>query len=122
VRVLDYHARSNPAGERKALIYGAGRMGNLLVRELLSNPSHSVAIVGFIDEDPQKRKKMFHGYPVLGTQADIEAVIRKFGIQELIIAAYNLPDDQLSEIGKCCARNGVTLLRFEMKLEEILPA
>ncbi|MCX6907928.1 MAG: hypothetical protein NTY01_07795 [Verrucomicrobia bacterium] len=122
VRVLDYHARSNPAGDRKALIYGAGRMGNLLVRELLSNSSHSVAIVGFIDEDPQKRKKMFHGYPVLGTQADIEAVIRQFGIQELIIAAGNLPDGRLSEIGKCCAQNGVTLRKFEMKLEEILPA
>ena len=48
------------------LVYGAGRGGTLLVREILQNPAAGFQPVGFIDDDPQKQRMRLEGIPVLG--------------------------------------------------------
>ena len=120
VRLLDYYAqKADAAGERKALIYGAGRASIMLLREIQSNTKYSLEVVGFIDDDPQKQKKRFHGYPILGTGVDVEDVIRQTGVQEMIVAASDMSQDRLALVSQCCAENGIVLRRFQVNLQEV---
>ncbi len=120
VRLLDFYAqKKDTAGRRKTLIYGAGRAGVMLLREIHTNKNHSLAVVGFIDDDPQKQKKWFHGYPILGAGTDAEDVIRQTGVQELIIAASDMSQDRLAMLRQCCVENGTILRRFQVNLQEV---
>ena len=71
---------------RRVLIVGAGRAGELLVRDMLSDPSYHSRPVGFIDDDPVKRKMKIHGIPVVGTIGEIKQVVDRLEAQEIIVA------------------------------------
>ena len=53
-------------GARRVLIVGAGDGGQLVLREILRNPSLGLNPVGFVDDDPLKRGLRFDGVRVLG--------------------------------------------------------
>ena len=71
---------------RRVLIVGAGHAGELLVRDMLSDPSFNSRPVGFIDDDPVKRKMKIHGVPVVGTIADIKRAADRLEVHEIIVA------------------------------------
>ncbi|MFA5190455.1 MAG: hypothetical protein WC740_07015 [Verrucomicrobiia bacterium] len=119
LRVLDYYAQKDTAGVRRVLIYGAGRAGGMLLREIQSNKEHALTVVGFIDDDLNKQEKRFYGHPILGTGSDAEDVIRKTGVQELIVAVSDMSDDRLAQLRQYCAQNRITLRRFQVTLQAI---
>lgn len=71
---------------RRVLIVGAGHAGELLARDMLSDPSFNCRPVGFIDDDPVKRKMKIHGVPVVGTIADIKRAADRLEVHEIIVA------------------------------------
>ncbi len=71
---------------RRALIVGAGNAGELLVRDMLSGGDYDCRPVGFLDDDPVKRKMRIHGIPVVGTIAAIKEAAGKLEANEIIIA------------------------------------
>ena len=71
---------------RRVLIVGAGNAGELLVRDMLSDANYNCLPVGFLDDDPVKRKKKIHGIPVVGTIADIKKAAERLDAQEIIVA------------------------------------
>ncbi len=71
---------------RRVLIVGAGNAGELLVRDMLSDANYDCRPVGFVDDDPIKRKKRIHGIPVVGTIADTKQAADRLDAQEIIIA------------------------------------
>jgi FlaA1/EpsC-like NDP-sugar epimerase len=73
-------------GARRVLIVGAGHAGELLVRDMLSDATYRCRPVGFVDDDPIKRKKKIHGIPVVGTIADTKKAADRLGVQEIIVA------------------------------------
>ncbi|MFA7002669.1 MAG: hypothetical protein WC429_01410, partial [Verrucomicrobiia bacterium] len=119
VRLLDYYAQRDTTGMRRTLIYGAGRAGSMLLREIQSNEDHALTVVGFIDDDLHMQNKRFHGYPILGTGADAEEVIRKTKTQEMIVAVSDMSQDHLTQLGQFCAQNGIALRRFQVGFQEI---
>jgi FlaA1/EpsC-like NDP-sugar epimerase len=54
------------AGRGACVIYGAGRGGELLLREILNNKALNINPVGFLDDDPLKIGKKIQGFPILG--------------------------------------------------------
>lgn len=70
---------------RNALIIGAGDAGSQAVRDLLRHGGDD-NIVGFLDDDPTKQSKKIAGIPVLGTLADLHAVIEKHHIDLVLVA------------------------------------
>ena len=54
------------ADARRVLIVGAGDGGRLVLREILRNPDLGMAPVGFVDDDPTKRRSRIDGVRVLG--------------------------------------------------------
>jgi FlaA1/EpsC-like NDP-sugar epimerase len=85
------HSKAPRRRERKRiLIYGAGTAGCVLLKEIRGNPSLGYQVVGFLDDDRQKRGLNLMGVPVLGcgrNAAEIVDRVRKRGsLDEIVIA------------------------------------
>lgn len=71
---------------RRVLIVGAGHAGELLVRDMLYDANYHCCPVGFVDDDPIKRKMSIHGIPVVGVIADIKKAAERLKVGEIIVA------------------------------------
>ena len=56
---------------KEAIIVGAGDAAQLVIKEMLRNPSLGYTPIGIVDDDPRKRNLRLHGIRVLGTTADL---------------------------------------------------
>jgi FlaA1/EpsC-like NDP-sugar epimerase len=71
---------------RRVLIVGAGHAGELLVRDMLSDANYNSQPVGFVDDDPVKRRMKIHGIPVVGTINEIKKTADQLKVHEIIVA------------------------------------
>ncbi len=94
-------------GGRQTLVYGAGDGGEILVRELRSNPGFALEPVGFIDDDPHKVGKKVLGLPVLGTSQDLARVLDDGGAQVLVISTRKIDAARQKAVEAACAAAGV---------------
>lgn len=103
------------------LIYGAGRGGELLLRELLNNPRLARKPVGFIDDDPLKSGKKLQGYPVLGNLADLAVLVPRHQIAGILVS-FQQPEasDTLQILEGFCRKQGVRLEQFEIQLKDLI--
>ena len=53
------------------LIVGAGDAAQLILREMLRNPSLGYTPIGLVDDDARKKNLRLHGIRVLGTSAEL---------------------------------------------------
>ncbi len=75
-------ARRDPALRRRILVLGAGTSGHLLTDALLGLPD-VYEVVGFVDDDPAKAATGYRGVPVVGTHADLPALVARHGVDEI---------------------------------------
>ena len=121
ISIADEYLRRQRGTGRPILIYGAGVRGALLVRMLLEDRMHSVVPAGFIDDDPAKRRLRLEGVPVVGSFGDLDDLLSKGGIAEVIVSTKALDRTQLAQLAAVCRARGagVRVMRFD--LEEIGP-
>jgi len=87
------------AGEKKrVLIIGAGDAGTMIAREMLRHPEARMTPVAFLDDDPGKKGLTFVGSPVLGSVERLPDAVRKFGIDEILIAIPSAQGDVIRAI------------------------
>ncbi|MGD8475206.1 MAG: sugar transferase, partial [Anaerolineae bacterium] len=79
------------AGDRPALIVGAGDAGAMAAREMLRNPQLGYSLVGFLDDDPDKLGLRIHGVPVVGALADLSRCVQEYGVRQVLIAMPTAP-------------------------------
>jgi len=115
---LDTMSRKTLAGET-VLIYGAGRGGEILLRELLHNGNRHIRPVGFIDDDTLKIGKEIQGYPILGSFQDIESLLKKYQINGLLISFRNGDLKKIDPVKEFCRANSLFLKKFSIELEDI---
>jgi len=120
-RVLDYlQQRDNVTGEA-ALIYGAGRGGQLVLRELLQNPRFGLRPIGFLDDDPRLQGRRVNGIPIRGAAADLSAIINAQSVAFLIVASRDINSDHLQQALSVCQERRIPVLRAHLKLEPVMP-
>jgi len=115
---LDTIKRKALGGE-KALIYGAGRGGELLLRELLNNEKLNTQPIGFIDDDVLKTGKRLQGFPILGAFKDLETLMKKYNIGSLLISFNRKDSTKLNNIKKFCQENNLVLKQFSISVSDI---
>ncbi|HTS87737.1 MAG TPA: hypothetical protein VMG41_04530, partial [Gemmatimonadales bacterium] len=76
-------------GAKRVLIAGAGAAGGMLVKQLENHPQLGLAPIGFVDDDPLKRKHRLHGLPVMGSLSDVTKICRELKVSEVLIAMPN---------------------------------
>jgi UDP-GlcNAc:undecaprenyl-phosphate/decaprenyl-phosphate GlcNAc-1-phosphate transferase len=115
---LETIQRKNLAGP-KTLIYGAGRGGEILLREILNNPDLRIQPIGFIDDDSRKNGKKIQGYPVLGSLTDADQLCRKHHIEGIIISFKTDQESQIKTLSKICQKREISLKNFSIRLSDI---
>jgi UDP-GlcNAc:undecaprenyl-phosphate GlcNAc-1-phosphate transferase len=116
---IDSYLRKVRVRGSRVLVYGAGRGGTLLVREILQNPAAGFQPVGFIDDDPQKHRMRLEGIPVLGGGDSLEAVVVRHDIAEILISIRDIEPGRLAELLQECQRLRVTLRRMRFTIDEV---
>ena len=90
----------NDVNSENVLIYGAGEAGVLLVKESRINPNFSYRIVGFLDDNPNKKGGKVYGLRVLGGLEDVEKVVEKNDVSKIIISMPSVEQSKISNILK----------------------
>jgi FlaA1/EpsC-like NDP-sugar epimerase len=91
------------------LIMGAGKAGSMVVREIKRNPQLGIHIVGFLDDNPDKHNMVIHGVKVLGDKNSIPNLVRKYAINEVIIAMPSVQGKQIRSIMDICKQCDVNI-------------
>jgi UDP-GlcNAc:undecaprenyl-phosphate GlcNAc-1-phosphate transferase len=118
---VDEHLRNRRGRGRPVRVYGAGTGGALLVRILLEDPTLGLLPVGFVDDDPGKRRLRLEGVPVLGTLEHLEALIAAHDVSEVIVSIRNPDRARLAEVAALCRSKGIGVRAMRFALDEIGP-
>jgi UDP-GlcNAc:undecaprenyl-phosphate GlcNAc-1-phosphate transferase len=102
---------------QRALIYGAGAGGQLVMQEIERNENLSLALVGFIDDDIRKQSKRFLGYPVFGGKDRLNEIVDRYQISEVIISFQNMDRAAMSSLKKECSALGVNLSHLSVIID-----
>jgi len=103
-RLRGFRARRDA---RTVLIVGAGDGGRLVLRELLRNASLGLSPVGFIDDDPLKRRLRLDGVRVRGTTAELPRLLDELEPDEVIIAIPSAPGELRMRVVTACRERGI---------------
>ena len=114
--VTEFVQRQRQVG-RRLVLYGAGDRGSIAVRRLLHDSHSAYRILGFIDDDAQKRGVRVHGYRILGGREHLVDLIMAGGVDAIVITHESL---RASSLESLCARYGVTLFRLRLEWLEVL--
>jgi FlaA1/EpsC-like NDP-sugar epimerase len=115
VRVLTRWYYERPLGGQRArrdarsvLIVGAGDGGRLLLREIQRNPGLGYRPIGFVDDDPRKRRaRVDRGLEVLGTTEELPRVLEDVQPDEVLIAVPSAPGTMRARVVSACRERGV---------------
>ena len=127
LRILYRIVRRNDAimhRSHRAVILGAGSAGATALREITYSDKYDTKVVGFIDNNPVKVKKVLNGVSVLGTDEDLEKIVRQYDIDSAFIAIKNISRSDLRAlIERCRDLNLRTrIVSFEMQSDPNKPA
>ena len=86
----------------RALILGAGSAGAMALREISYSDRYDTKVIGFLDKNPNKVKKRLSGVTVLGTDDQMEEIVRKYDIDTAFIAIKNISKSELKALIEQC--------------------
>lgn len=115
---MDTMKRRTLRGDR-ILIYGAGRGGEMLLREILNNKKLNVVPHGFIDDNPVKTWKKIQGYPIIGTFKELDSLIDSENIDGILLSFNPGISPLFESIKKICRDKNVFLKQFSIEIKEV---
>jgi FlaA1/EpsC-like NDP-sugar epimerase len=109
-RVLFTHQRRSHAAHsgkmpKRTLLYGAGRAGQLLRKELENDSD--VEVVGFIDDDPKKIATKICSTRVLGGGENLPDLVVRLHVDEIVISMATASRQTLLRILSLCRKADV---------------
>jgi len=114
----DMRLAMHAAGSRqRVLILGAGRAGEMLVRDMRREGVYQP--VGFLDDNPKLSGSRVHGIPVLGPVERLSRVARETAADAVVIALPSASTGQMRRVVRICEGAGVPF-RTLPRLEDML--
>jgi UDP-N-acetylmuramyl pentapeptide phosphotransferase/UDP-N-acetylglucosamine-1-phosphate transferase len=116
-----YNANPNITVKRNILIYGAGQHGCLYLRAHYLNYTTQFGkgyVIGFIDDEPLLHKKYIFGLPVLGGVTDLEKIIAKYQINEIVLTA-RISSEHLALLRQLTDQLNITLQHWSVNAGRI---
>jgi exopolysaccharide biosynthesis polyprenyl glycosylphosphotransferase len=101
------------------LILGAGQVGHLVARRLLAHPELGLRPIGFVDSDPPEVERP-SGLPVLGSQDDLEKIVREHRAEHAIVSFSTAPHETQLAIYRALQRMRISVSIIP-RLFEVIP-
>lgn len=96
---------------RRIIIYGAGEAGLVTKRTFDHDPTTNKKIIAFVDDDERKIGKTVNGI-IIRPAKDLEDIISKKLVDEIIFASYSIPIDRKNQIVDLCLEQKVRVLNI----------
>jgi FlaA1/EpsC-like NDP-sugar epimerase len=105
IRILREVSREADADpdEKPILIAGAGDTGEMALRELSSKSSLGKSVIGFVDDDPNKKNTTVRGYPVLGPLSSVPRLVETEDVGTVLVAMPSAPKRVVRELVQSCS-------------------
>ena len=97
-----------PSRRKKwVLVIGGGDAGAMVVREMLKNPQLNMQPIGFLDDDPTKQNSKIHGIPVLAPLDEIERILDKHHVDEVVVAIPSASGRVVRKVTEVCRQRNI---------------
>jgi FlaA1/EpsC-like NDP-sugar epimerase len=122
-RIREHQAR--PTVKRpRTLVVGAGETGSLAIDRMSSkDPNMPGEPIVAVDDNPAKKGKRIHGVRVLGSSEDIEDLVKRFDIEQIVVAIPSATIEQRKKIYSICVQTDCQLRTLpnvrELRIDEI---
>ncbi|HMO61168.1 MAG TPA: nucleoside-diphosphate sugar epimerase/dehydratase [Ferruginibacter sp.] len=104
VKEIYFMAQAKPAAGNRALIFGAGMMGQITKKVLEQDIRNNITLVGFVDDSQYKIGKKIEGLPIYSAVGDnLVALIKEKRINQVYIAINHLSVDRKIALTDLCA-------------------
>jgi FlaA1/EpsC-like NDP-sugar epimerase len=101
--IIERPSKGDRVPKHEVLVVGAGKGGQMVVRELRLNPALGGTAIGFVDDDPRKRgMRMNGGVKVLGSTDEIAPILDETDPDEVIIAIPSAPGTLRAKVVAAC--------------------
>ena len=107
------------AGEKKdstlprVMIYGAGDLGESVLRSLYSAPHRVYNIIGFFDDNPSTWKRRIHGLTIVGGRKVFAKVLLEQSIDQVIIAVNHSRGQLIKDLMELCSKGECSAVKFK---------
>lgn len=106
-RILENYDRRKPL--IKTLVIGAGEAGRSIARQIMVEKTRSHVICCFVDDNPNKKGRMVEGINVEGNRYHVPRLVKKYGIEEILLAIPTISRNDKDEILGICKGLGCRL-------------
>ena len=113
---IDIFHQSKRDNIRRAMIVGVGYMGTNVIRRMFRNQLGNITPVVALDSDPKKIGTYIDGVPVLSAEEDIEKLVSKYAVDEIIIS-INGQREGVKRLIERCIPTGCSIKRVSMMHE-----
>lgn len=96
--------------QKRTMLIGAGRSGDVVVREMKNSPYAENKIVCIIDDDKMKQGRFLNGVKVVGGRDRIVESCEKYKVDEIIVAMPTATALQKREIINICQKTDCQIL------------
>jgi len=92
---------------RRALVVGAGKAGEMLVRDLLRSRDEVYEPVGFVDDSLRKQGREIHGVRVLGSCDEMIDFAERLDVELIVLALPSATARQMRRVVGLCEKTGL---------------
>lgn len=120
VRRVVYMLRARGHFMAPAYIVGANSEGIAIAEQLISSPMAGVNIIGFLDDNLPPGEEILPGVVVHGPTSRAEYLVRRFGVERLIVATSGVQRDKMLELFRRYVNSLTVSMWLSSGLYEIL--
>lgn len=104
---------------QRAMIFGAGEMGMLVLRQLLESTSIGILPVVFVDDDKSKINSWIRGIKIAGDRYDIPRLAKELKIDVIIFCVSDASDEERRAVLQICMETNCSV-KTVPSLKEIM--
>ena len=104
--------RKEETHEKRVMLIGAGKAGQMLLRDIKGAKEINEKVVCFIDDNPNKWGRYIDNVPIFGGRERIMEAVKKFGVEKIYVAIPSARPEDKREILQICNETPCKLMNL----------